>query len=338
MKAVALTRYLPIDDPQSLFDVELPVPTASGHDVLVRVEAISVNPVDTKIRSPKPQVEAEPKMLGYDAAGVVEAVGEHVTLFQPGDEVYYAGDVTRSGSNAQFQLVDERLVGRKPTTLDFAQAAALPLTAITAWELLFDRMPYSIDMEGNTRSLLIIAGGGGVGSIAIQLARHADFTVIATASRTETADWCKSMGAHHVIDHRQPLAPQLESLGFKQVDAVLNLADTDRYWEVIGEIIAPLGHVGLIVEPSGLLKIGDPYKAKSIGIHWEMMFARPRFRTADMIEHHRLLGRVASLVDSGELRTTHTETLGSINAANLREAHRRLESGTTIGKLVLAGW
>ena len=338
MKAVALTRYLPIDDPQSLFDVELPVPTASGHDVLVRVEAISVNPVDTKIRSPKPQVEAEPKMLGYDAAGVVEAVGEHVTLFQPGDEVYYAGDVTRSGSNAQFQLVDERLVGRKPTTLDFAQAAALPLTAITAWELLFDRMPYSIDMEGNTRSLLIIAGGGGVGSIAIQLARHADFTVIATASRTETADWCKSMGAHHVIDHRQPLAPQLESLGFKQVDAVLNLADTDRYWEVIGEIIAPLGHVGLIVEPSGLLKIGDPYKAKSVGIPWEMMFARPRFRTADMIEHHRLLGRVASLVDSGELRTTHTETLGSINAANLREAHRRLESGTTIGKLVLAGW
>ena len=338
MKAVALTRYLPIDDPQSLLDVELPVPTASGHDVLVRVEAISVNPVDTKIRSPKPQVEAQPKVLGYDAAGVVEAVGEHVTLFQPGDEVYYAGDVTRSGSNAQFQLVDERLVGRKPTTLDFAQAAALPLTAITAWELLFDRMPYSIDMEGNTRSLLIIAGGGGVGSIAIQLARHADFTVIATASRTETADWCKSMGAHHVIDHRQPLAPQLESLGFKQVDAVLNLADTDRYWEVIGEIIAPLGHVGLIVEPSGLLKIGDPYKAKSVGIHWEMMFARPRFRTTDMIEHHRLLGRVASLVDAGELRTTHTETLGSINAANLREAHRRLESGTTIGKLVLAGW
>ena len=338
MKAVALTHYLPIDDPQALFDIELPVPVASGHDVLVRVEAISVNPVDTKIRSPKPQVESQPKVLGYDAAGVVEAVGEHVTLFQPGDEVYYAGDVTRSGSNAQFQLVDERLVGRKPNTLDFAQAAALPLTAITAWELLFDRMPYSLDMEGNTRSLLIIAGAGGVGSIATQLARHAGFTVIATASRTETMDWCKSMGADHVIDHRQPLAPQLESLGFKQVDAVLNLADTDRYWDVIGEIIAPLGHVGLIVEPSGLLKIGDPYKAKSVGIHWEMMFARSRFRTADMIEHHRLLGRVASLIDAGELRSTHTETLGSINAVNLREAHRRLESGTTIGKLVLAGW
>jgi len=338
MKAVALTRYLPIDDPQSLQDVELPRPVASGFDLLVRVEAISVNPVDTKIRSPKPQVEAQPKVLGYDAAGVVEAVGENVTLFQPGDEVYYAGDVTRSGTNAQFHLVDERVVGRKPATLDFAQAAALPLTTITAWELLFDRMPFSVDMEGNIRTLLIIAGAGGVGSIAIQLARHAGFTVIATASRGETMAWCKEMGAHHVIDHRQPLATQLEALGYRQVDAVLNLADTDRYWEVIGEIIAPLGHVGLIVEPSGLLKIGDPYKAKSVGIHWEMMFARARFQTPDMIEQHRLLNRVASLIDAGELRTTHTQTLGAINAANLREMHRRLESGTTVGKLVLAGW
>jgi zinc-binding alcohol dehydrogenase family protein len=343
MKAIALTRYLPISDPESLQDVELPKPIASGHDVLVRVEAVSVNPVDTKVRSPKPQVEAQPKVLGYDAAGVVEAVGESVTLFQPGDEVYYAGDITRPGTNAQFHLVDERIVGRKPTTLDFAEAAALPLTAITAWELLFERMPFSIDtaaidMEGNTRSLLIIAGAGGVGSIAIQLARHAGFTVIATASRKETIDWCESLGTHHVIDHRQPLAPQLAALGYAQVDAVLNLADTDRYWETIGEIIAPQGHVGLIVEPSGLLKIGDPYKAKCIGIHWEMMFARARFKTADMIEQHHLLNRVASLVDAGELRTTHSETIGIINAANLRETHRRLESGTTIGKLVLAGW
>ena len=338
MKAIALTHYLPIDDPQSLLDVELPTPVATGHDVLVRVEAISVNPVDTKIRSPKPQVEAQPKVLGYDAAGVVEAIGADVSLFRPGDEVYYAGDVTRPGSNAQFQLVDERLVGRKPATLDFAEAAALPLTVVTAWELLFDRMPFSIDAEGNDRSLLIIGGAGGVGSIATQLARHAGFTVIATASRPQTIAWCKSMGAHHVIDHRQPLAPQLESLGYRQVDAVLNLADTDRYWETIGELIAPLGHVGLIVEPSGLLKIGDPYKAKSIGIHWEMMFARSRFKTPDMIEQHRILNRASSLVDAGELRTTHSETLGPINAANLREAHRRLESGSTIGKLVLAGW
>ena len=338
MKAIALTRYLPIDDPQSLQDVELAQPVASGFDLLVRVEAISVNPVDTKVRSPKPQVEAQPKVLGYDAAGVVEAVGEKVTLFQPGDQVYYAGDVTRRGSNAQFQLVDERIVGRKPTTLDFAHAAALPLTTITAWELLFDRMPFAIDMEDNARTLLVIGGGGGVGSIAIQLARHAGFTVIATASRHETIDWCKSMGAHHVIDHRQPLAPQLAALDYQQVDAVLNLADTDQYWEAIGEIIAPLGHVGLIVEPSGLLKIGDPYKAKSVGIHWEMMFARSRFKTSDMIEQHRLLNRVASLIDAGELRSTHTETLGVINAANLREVHRRLESGSTLGKLVLAGW
>ena len=338
MKAIALTRYLPIDNPESLQDVELAKPVASGFDLLVRIEAVSVNPVDTKVRSPKPQVEAQPKVLGYDAAGVVEAVGGQVTLFQPGDEVYYAGDITRPGSNAQFQLVDERLAGRKPTTLDFAEAAALPLTAITAWELLFDRMPFSIDAEGNQRSLLIIGGAGGVGSIATQLARHAGFTVIATASRAETIAWCKSMGAHHVIDHRQPLAPQLQALGFKQVDAVLNLADTDRYWEAIGEIIAPLGHVGLVVEPSGLLKIGDPYKAKSVGIHWEMMFARARFRTPDMIEQHRLLNRVSSLVDAGELRTTHGETLGPINAANLREAYRRLESGSSIGKLVLAGW
>lgn len=338
MKAIALTRYLPISDPESLQDVELPKPVAAGHDVLVRVEAISVNPVDTKVRSPKPQVEAQPKVLGYDAAGVVEAVGENVTLFKPGDEVYYAGDITRPGTNAQFHLVDERIVGRKPATLDFAQAAALPLTAITAWELLFDRMPYAMDRENNTRTLLIIAGAGGVGSIAIQLARHAGFTVIATASRTGTIDWCKSMGARHVIDHRQPLAPQLDALGFKQVDAVLNLADTDRYWETIGEILAPQGHVGLIVEPKGPLKIGDSYKAKCIGIHWETMFGRSRFRTQDMIEQHCLLTRVASLVDAGELRTTHTETVGTINAANLRETHRRLESGTTIGKLVLAGW
>ena len=338
MKAIALTRYLPISDPQSLQDVELRKPVATGHDVLVRIEAVSVNPVDTKIRSPKPQVEAQPKVLGYDAAGVVEAVGPAVTLFQPGDEVYYAGDVTRSGTNAQFHLVDERVVGRKPTTLDFAQAAALPLTAITAWELLFERMPFAIDMENNRCSLLVIAGAGGVGSIAIQLAKHAGFKVIATASRKETIDWCKSMGADAVIDHRKPLAPQLAALGHAQVDVILNFSDPAPYWEAMGELLAPQGHVGLIVEPSSQLNLGDPYKAKCIGIHWEMMFARARFNTPDMIEQHRLLNRVSSMIDAGDLRTTHTETIGVIDAANLRETHRRLESGTTIGKLVLAGW
>jgi len=338
MKAVALTRYLPIDDPQSLLDVELPTPTPGAHDLLVRVEAVSVNPVDTKIRSPKPQVEAQPKVLGYDAAGVVEAVGASAAGFQPGDRVYYAGDVTRSGSNAQFQLVDARLVGHAPKSIGAADAAALPLTLLTAWELLFQRMPFDSEHGGQGKSLLIIGGAGGVGSIAIQLARRAGFTVIASASRDETIDWCRSMGAQHVINHRQPLAAQLQALGFEQVDAVLNLADTDRYWDAIGQLLAPQGHVGLIVEPVGALKIGDPYKAKAIGIHWEMMFARPRFKTADQAEQGRILERVAGLIDAGELRSTRTETLAPINAANLREAHRRLESGSTIGKLALAGW
>ena len=338
MKAVALTRYLPIDDPQSLIDVELPKPAPGEHDLLVRVEAVSVNPVDTKIRSPKPQVEAQPKVLGYDAAGTIEAVGEFVSDFKPGDRVYYAGDVTRAGSNAEYQLVDARLVGHAPKSIDLTDAAALPLTTITAWELLFQRMPFDSEHGGEGKSLLIIGGAGGVGSIAIQLARRAGFTVIATASRTETIAWCRSLGAQHVIDHRQPLAPQLAALGFTQIDAAVNLADTDRYWEELGTLLAPQGHVGLIVEPSGALKIGDPYKAKCIGIHWEMMFARPRFKTADQAEQGRILERVAALIDAGELRGTRTETLSPINATNLREAHRRLESGTSIGKLVLAGW
>jgi NADPH2:quinone reductase len=297
-----------------------------------------VNPVDTKIRSPKPLVEAQPKVLGYDAAGTVVAVGAAVTGFQPGDRVYYAGDVTRSGSNAEYQLVDARLVGHAPRSIELADAAALPLTALTAWELLFQRMPFDSEDGGSGRSLLIIGGAGGVGSIAIQLARRAGFTVIATASRSETIAWCRSLGAQHLIDHRQPLRPQLQALGFAQVDVVLNLADTDRYWDAVGELLAPQGHVGLIVEPTGALRIGDPYKAKAIGIHWEMMFARPRFKTADQAEQGRILDRVATLIDAGALRGTRTVTLAPINAANLREAHRRLESGSTIGKLVLAGW
>ncbi|WP_282277314.1 zinc-binding alcohol dehydrogenase family protein [Stenotrophomonas sp. PS02297] len=340
MKAAGLSRYLPIEDSRALEDFELPPPAApQGQDLLVGVQAVSVNPVDAKLRRSGKGEETPPRILGFDAAGTVLAVGPGVTAFEVGDEVYYAGDVTRPGCNAQLQLVDERLVGRKPATLDFAEAAALPLTTLTAWELLFQRMPYQLDGRRNAgRVLLIIGGAGGVGSMAIQLGRHAGFTVVATASREETRAWCLQMGAGHVIDHRQPLAPQLQALGIAQVDAALNLADTDRYWQALGELLAPQGHVGLVVEPAGELRIGDPYKAKCIGIHWEFMFARARFRTADMIEQHRILTRAASLIDAGELRTTLTRRLGPINAANLRQAHRLLESGSTVGKLVLEGW
>ena len=222
MKAVAFSRHLPIDDPEALQDIVLPRPQPGPRDLLVRVEAASVNPVDAKLRGPRPGAPAlldQPRVLGFDAAGVVEAVGNEVELFQPGDEVYYAGDATRPGCNAQYHLVDERLVGPKPTTLDFAEAAALPLATITAWELLFERMPFHLDAEGNTRSLLVIGGAGGVGSMAIQLARHAGFTVIASASREDTIAWCRDMGADHVVDHRQPLAPQLQALGFDAIDA-----------------------------------------------------------------------------------------------------------------------
>lgn len=340
MKVIGLTHYLPIDDARSLQDFDLPDPAApQGQDLLVQVQAVSVNPVDTKLRAPKPGQEDPPRVLGFDAAGFVVAVGPEVTAFEVGDEVYYAGDVTRPGCNAQLQLVDERLVGRKPTTLDFAEAAALPLTTLTAWELLFQRMPFQLDGKRHVgKVLLVIGGAGGVGSIAIQLGRHAGFTVVATASREESVQWCRQLGAAHVIDHRQPLAPQLQALGISQVDAALNLANTDLYWQQLGELLAPQGHVGLVVEPAGELRIGDPYKAKCIGIHWEFMFARARFRTADMIEQHRILTRAASLIDAGELRTTLTQRLGTINAHNLRHAHHLLESGRSIGKLALEGW
>jgi len=340
MHAVALTRYLPIDDPNALLDVELPDPVPAENDLLVRVEAVSVNPIDTKLRAPRPQVEAAPRVLGFDAAGTVAAVGATVTGFAVGDTVYYAGDVTRPGSNAQLQLVDARLAAHAPNTLTAVDAAALPLTAITAWELLFERMPYHIDGGGRGKTLLVIGGAGGVGSMAIQLAKLAGFRVIATASRAESGDWCRSLGADAIINHRQPLTPQLLALGTAPgaLDAAVNFANTDAYWAELGELIAPQGHLGLIVEPDGALRIGDPYKAKCIGIHWEMMFARPRFRTHDMARQGEILAEVARLIDSGKLRGTRTRTLSPINAANLRQAHAQLEAGSSIGKLVLAGW
>ena len=337
MKAVSLTRYLPIDDPDSLVDSELAEPAASGHDLLVRVEAVSVNPVDTKVRAPKPQVEVQPKVLGWDAAGTVVAVGDKVTLFKAGDAAYYAGDITRPGSNAQLQLVDERIVGRKPMSLDFAEAAALPLTTLTAWELLFDRFGFEAEGGDRGRSVLMIGGAGGLGSIAIQLARRAGLAVIATASRPETVAWCRSMGADHFIDHRQPLRSQLEAVGFRHVDAIACFTGAEAYWAQMADVVAPQGRIGLVVGLRAPLDL-ELIKNKSASVHWEFMFTRAMFGTADMRRQHEILTQAANLVDRGELRTTLTETLRPINAKNLREAHRRLESGTTIGKLVLAGW
>jgi len=338
MKAVALTHHLPIDDPASLLDMELPTPPHGVDDLLVRVEAVSANPVDAKLRASGPALGSSPRVLGFDAAGIVEAVGDSARGFLPGDRVYYAGDATRQGSNAQFQAVDARIVAHAPRTLDAAQAAALPLVSLTAWELLFQRMPFESEQGGRGRTLLVIAGAGGVGSIAIQLARRAGFRVIATASRPETASWCLELGASDTIDHRQPLAPQLAALGLAHVDAAINFADTDRYWDVLGELVAPQGHVGLIVEPRGPLPLGGPYKARSIGIHWESMFTRSRTNAADLAEQGRILARVAELIDTGQLRGIARDVLSPINAANLREAHRRIEAGSSIGKLVLAGW
>jgi zinc-binding alcohol dehydrogenase family protein len=337
MKAVALTRYLPITDPQSLIDVELPKPEPSGRDLLARVEAVSVNPVDTKVRAPKPKLEPEPRVLGWDAAGVVESIGAGVTKFKAGDEVYYAGDITRPGSNAEFHLVDERIVGRKPRTLSFAEAAALPLTTITAWEALFER--FGIERAGNNRgwSVLIIGGAGGVGSIAIQLGKLAGLTVIATASRPETRKWVQNLGADHVIDHRQPLPAQLTALGHKEVDFIANFSNTDAYWAVMAEVIRPQGHIISIVENLAPVELGL-LKNKSVSFTWEFMFTRQMFQTPDMAEQGALLDEVSALVDAGTLRTTLTEILTPINAANLRTAHAMSESGKTIGKMALAGW
>jgi zinc-binding alcohol dehydrogenase family protein len=337
MKAVALTHYLPIVDPQSLLDISVTEPSPVGRDLLVRVEAVSVNPVDTKIRAPKPQVETVPRVLGWDAAGVVAAVGSAVTQFKPGDEVYYAGDITRPGSNAEFQLVDERIVGNKPHTLGFAEAAALPLTAITAWEAMFERM--GIDSQGANQgqSLLIIGGAGGVGSIAIQLAKLAGLDVIATASRPETLRWVSALGADHVLDYRQPLPAQLAEVGHKTVDFIANFSNTDTYWPVMAEVIRPQGKIVCIVENQEALDL-KLLKGKSVLFAWESMFTRSLYQTPDMSAQGNLLNQVGALIDAKKLRTTLTETLSPINAANLRKAHAQSESGKVIGKIALSGW
>jgi zinc-binding alcohol dehydrogenase family protein len=338
MKAVGLLKYLPVDDPESLMDVELERPVPEGRDLLVRVKAVSVNPVDVKVRSPKSRVESAPRVLGWDVAGVVEQTGPDCELFRPGDEVYYAGSITRPGGNSEFHLVDERIVGFKPTTLDFAQAAALPLTTITAWEGLYDRLGVSPVKERNAgKSILIIGAAGGVGSIAVQLAKLAGLTVIGTASRPESAGWAKDHGADYVIDHHRPFVPQLQEAGFEFVDYIFCLNSTEKHWSSMAEAIAPQGKICSIVETKEPLNL-TLLMNKSATFAWELMFTRSTFRTADMIEQHKLLNEAARLIDEGRLRTTVAVTMSPINADNMRKAHAQLETGRTIGKVVLEGF
>jgi zinc-binding alcohol dehydrogenase family protein len=337
MKAVAYRHILPITDPQSLLDVELPVPVVQGRDLLVKVEAISVNPVDTKVRK-RVDPQGADKVLGWDAAGTVVAVGADVTLFKPGDDVFYAGAIDRSGSNAEFQLVDERIVGRKPSTLDFAQAAAMPLTTITAWELLFDRLGVPRGSSARSGVVLVVGGAGGVGSMAIQLARRlTNYTVIGTASREDTRAWVKVMGAHHVVDHHGDLVAAVRAVSPQGVDVALSLTHTDQHFAALTELLKPQGRLGLIDDPASPPDI-RLLKAKSQSLHWESMFTRSLFHTDDMQAQHLLLSETADLVDAGVLRSTLRENLGAIDAANLRRAHIQLESASTIGKLVLSGF
>lgn len=336
MKAVALTRYLPIADEQSFLDVDLPKPSPTGRDLLVEVRAVAVNPVDVKVRSPKDKVEEVPRVLGWDAAGIVAAVGPEVTLFRPGDAVYYAGDITRAGSNQQFQLVDERIVGRKPARLSFAEAAALPLTTITAYEALFDRLRIDRDGANAGDTILMIGGAGGVGSIAIQLAKRAGLTVIATASRPETVAWVKDLGADHSVNHHGDMVAEVRALGLTHVDHIAIFNDM-RHWAAAVELIRPQGGI-VTIDDTDLPMPMAGMKTKAASLHWEFMFTRSMHQTPDMIEQHRLLSFVADEVDAGRLGTTMSEVLSPINAANLRRAHGLIETGGAKGKIVLEGF
>lgn len=334
MKAVGYQESLPVDHPQSLVDIDLPEPAAEGRDLLVEVRAVSVNPVDTKVRRGMAPAAGEWRVLGWDATGVVRAVGPEVKAFKPGDRVWYAGSIARPGSNSELHLVDERIVGTMPTSLDFAEAAALPLTSLTAWEMLFDRL--EIKPGERNKSILIIGAAGGVGSIMTQLARQlTELTIIGTASRQETQNWVKEMGAHHVINHHKSLAEQLAALKL-QPDYVVSLTHTEKHIQQIVEVIKPQGKFGLIDDPDSFdIKL---LKRKSLSLHWELMFTRALYTTEDMINQHTILNQVAQMVDAKALRTTFTENFGTINADNLKRAHALIESGKARGKIVLSGF
>lgn len=335
MKAIQFKAAKSINDPNVAEMIEVEKPSASGRDVLVRVKAVAMNPVDTKVR---PKLGDDDRILGFDAAGTVVECGELVDGLAIGDKVYYSGNIQRSGSNAEFQLVDERLVAKRPSTVSAAQAASVPLTGLTAWEALFDRLLIDRDGGNKGQTLLIIGGAGGMGSMGIQLAKLAGLTVVATASRDVSSAWCRELGADHVIDHRVPLLPQLQEIGMESVDYIANFNNTSAYWEAMGEVVAPQGKIVLIVEPEGELHLGRAYKNKSVTIVWEFMATRPIFNTSDVARQAWILGQLAELIDAGKLKPSVGEVMGAINVENLVGAHRAIESGRTIGKLVLEGW
>ena len=341
MKAIGAYKALPIDDPESLVEVDIAMPQAAGRDLLVQVKAVSVNPVDIKTRQRLSGEQTEPHILGYDAAGIVTAVGPDVSLFKVGDEVYYAGDITRPGCDSQYHLVDERIVGHKPASLSFEQAAAMPLTSITAWEALFERLGVPQSPAANTgQSVLIIGGAGGVGSIAIQMAKKlAGLRVIATASRPESAAWCRELGADEIIDHHQPFSEQLKRVGLNEVDTILCFNSLETHAQNMSEVIKPQGKICSIVGTAHNQPLNvNLFFGKSVALMWELMFTRARYQTPDMQQQHYLLNETARLLDKGVLRTTLTEHYGPLTAETLRQAHARLETGAMIGKLVLSGF
>ncbi len=337
MKAIGYFTAGKIDREDALVDLDLPIPIPEANDLRVKISAISVNPVDTKVRNnrvPKPDT---PEILGWDAVGIVDSIGSNVSSFSVGDRVYYAGTIDRPGTNSEYHLVDYRIASKAPKSLSDEKAAALPLTTITAWELLFDRLRIP-ENQGKGQHLLIIGGAGGVGSILIQLARQlTQLTIIATASRPETKEWCQKLGAHHVIDHSGSFAEQLNSIGIKEVELAISLTHTDQHWNSIVEVVAPQGKLALIDDPANLIDI-KTLKLKSISLHWELMFTRSMFKTHDMSEQGNILKRVADLVDARQLTSTLTEVLSPINASNLRKAHQMIESGKSRGKIVLKGF
>ncbi len=334
MKAIAYKDAGPISADNALTEVELERPRPGPKDLLVEVRGVSVNPVDVKVRASM-QPEGGPRVLGFDAAGIVREVGSETTRFRPGDEVFYAGDITRPGSNAEFQLVDERIVGRKPSSLGFADAAGLPLTTITAWEILFDSFGLK-EGDGAGEALLVVGGAGGVGSILIQLAKKlTGLKVIATASRADTNTWVEKMGADHVVNHRNPLDEEMKSLGISP-RYVASLTHTDKHFASIVELIKPRGHIALIDDPATLDIV--PLKTKALSVSWEFMFARSLFQTKDIDVQHQLLSRVAGMLDEGTLISTVNMHCGGMSVANLRTAHELQESGTAIGKTVLDGF